>query len=275
MSEPLRLMGIFAHPDDESLGNGGIFVKYAAEGVHTYVLTATRGEHGWFGDQDKYPGPVELGRIREAELRAAGKVLGLQDVTFLDYEDGDLDQTDPSEVIGKIAGHLRRVRPQVVVTFDPNGAFGHPDHIAICQFTTAGLVAAADPSFAGVQELPPHAVSKLYYMVWTDETWMAYQAALGELVMHIDGVERRATGWKDWSITTRIDTAAFWDQVWQAVSCHRSQLPGYGGLKDLPEEHHRNLWGNQTYYRALSLVNGGRKNEQDLFEGLRGDAGAT
>jgi LmbE family N-acetylglucosaminyl deacetylase len=270
MSEQLRLMGIFAHPDDESLGNGGTFVKYVAEGVETYLLTATRGEHGWFDDEDKYPGPDELGRIREAELRAAAGVLGLREVAFLDYIDGELDQADPHEVIGKIVGHLRRVRPHVVLTFDPYGAFGHPDHIAICQFATAAVVAAASPDFAEAGESTSHRVAKLYYMVWTDKTFAAYQAALGELVMQIDGVERRATGWEDWAITTRIDTAAHWGQVWQAVSCHRSQLPGYQGLKELSDEHHKSLWGTQTYYRALSLVNGGRAVEQDLFEGLRG-----
>ncbi len=271
MTEPLKLMGIFAHPDDESLGNGGIFVKYGIEGVETYVLTATRGEHGWFDDEDKYPGPVELGRIRESELRAAGSVLGLTDVSFLDYEDGELDQAEPVEVIGKIVAHLRRVRPQVVVTFDPNGAFGHPDHIAICQFASAAIVAAADPDFNRANDLRPHAVSKLYYMVWTNETFAAYEAALGELVMHIDGVERRSTGWKDWAITTRIDSSDHWEQVWQAVSCHQSQLPGYGTLNELPDIHHQNLWGVQTYYRAMSLVNGGRKVEADLFDGLRGE----
>ena len=106
-------------------------------------------------------------------------------------------------------------------------------------------------------------------MVETVENAIAYQEAFGELVMTIDGVERHAVGWESWAITTRIDTAAYWEQVWQAVSCHCSQLPGYQALKDLPDEHHQNLWGSQSYYRAFSLVNGGRKLETDLFEGLR------
>ena len=119
MTNPLKLMCILAHPDDESLGTGGILAKYAAEGVETYLVTATRGERGWFGDEAEYPGLEELGRIREAELLDAAKVLGLQEVTFLDYVDGDLDQADPVEAINKIVGHLRRVRPHVVATFDP------------------------------------------------------------------------------------------------------------------------------------------------------------
>lgn len=269
MTEPLRLMCILAHPDDESLGTGGILAKYAAEGVETYLVTATRGERGWFGYEAEYPGLEELGRIREAELYAAAKVLGLREVSFLDYIDGDLDQADPVQAINKIVAHLRRVRPQVVATFDPTGAYGHPDHIAICQFATAAIVAAADPDYDKTQGRPPHRVSKLYYMVETEENAIAYQEAFGELVMNVDGVERRATGWESWAITTRIDTAAFWEQVWQAISCHCSQLPGYQALENLPEEHHKNLWGTQSYYRAFSVVNGGRKLETDLFAGLR------
>ena len=269
MTEPLRLMCILAHPDDESLGTGGILAKYAAEGVETYLVTATRGERGWFGNEAENPGLEELGRIREAELLDAAKVLGLQEVVFLDYIDGDLDQVNPVEAINKIVTHLRRVRPQVAITFDPNGAYGHPDHIAICQFTTAAIVAAADPNYGVTQDGTVHRVSKLYYMVETAENAIAYQEAFGELVMNIDGVERHAVGWENWAITTRIDTAAYWEQIWQAVSCHCSQLPGYQALANLPAEHHQNLWGTQSYYRAFSLVNGGRKLETDLFEGLR------
>ncbi len=269
MSEQLRLMGIFAHPDDESLGNGGTFAKYAAEGVETSLITATRGQIGWFGAEDENPGLEELGRIREGELLAATAVLGVRDVSFLDFVDGQLDQADTPEIVDKIVDHIRRVRPQVAVTFDPQGAYGHPDHMAICQFATAAVVAAADPAYRGTQQRPPHAVSKLYYMAWPRETWDIYQAAFGDLVMHIDGQERRAQSWEGWAITTRIDTSAYWERVWEAVSCHKTQLTAYQALLDLPEEQHAKLWGVQSYYRAFSLVNHGGRHEEDLFEGLR------
>src|SRR5713101_5857958 len=99
MTNKLKLMCILAHPDDESLGNGGILARYAAEGVETYLVTATRGERGWFGDESEYPGAKALGKIREAELLAAAAVLGLHRVEFLDYPDGELDQARPAEVI--------------------------------------------------------------------------------------------------------------------------------------------------------------------------------
>jgi LmbE family N-acetylglucosaminyl deacetylase len=269
MSSNLKLMCILAHPDDESLGTGGILAKYAAEGIKTYLVTATRGERGWLGDPGEYPGPKALGRIREAELYAAAGVLGVQEVAFLDYLDGELDQVDPAGAIARIMDHLRRVRPQVVVTFDPAGAYGHPDHVAISQFTTAAVVAAADPGYAEAQPWPPHRVSKLYYFAATAPKIIAYQAAFGELALEVDGVQRLATAWEPWAITTRIDTGAYWRQVWDAVMCHRSQLPGYEALTNLPEAQQRHLWQTETYYRALSLVNGGRAIEQDLFQGLR------
>lgn len=268
MTERLKLMCILAHPDDESLGTGGILARYAGEGVETYLVTATRGEQGWFGEPDDYPGPEVLAEIREAELHDAAAALGLQEVSLLEYRDGGLDQAEPAEVIAKLVARLRRVRPQVVVTFDPYGAYGHPDHIAISQFTTAAVVAAAGPNHS---ELPgrPHQVSKLYYMAYTPAALAAYQSAFGELVMEIDGEERRATGWAPWAVTARIDTEECWDQVWKAVACHRTQLPGYESLRQLSEEHHRALWGVEEYYRVFSLVNGGREIERDLFTGLR------
>jgi LmbE family N-acetylglucosaminyl deacetylase len=266
---PLRLMCVLAHPDDESLGTGGTLARYAAEGIETYVVTATRGERGYRGDPEDDPGLDAFGRIREAELCAAAKVLGVREVSFLDYVDGELDRADASEAIAKIVAHIRRIQPQVVITFAPDGAYGHPDHIAICQFTTAALVVAADPEFAST-ELAPHRVSKFYYKVWTGEEMAAYQSVFGDLVMNIDGVERRTVAWQDWAVTTRINTEAYWQTVKQAVAQHRSQMPVYRMLLDeLPEEHHRGLWGVQGYYRAYSLVNGGRQLERDLFEGLR------
>jgi LmbE family N-acetylglucosaminyl deacetylase len=268
-----RLLGVFAHPDDESLGVGGTLAKYASEGVEVFVITATCGDGGRFrghrpGDP-AHPGREELGRIRAAELRAAATALGVCEVSLLDYRDGHLDAADPPQVTATIASHLRRIRPDVVVTFGPDGAYGHPDHIAISQFATAAIVAAADAAFAcDSNAAAPHAVSKLYYIAWPESTWTAYQSAVQKLTSTVDGVERQATPWPDWAITTVIDTRDFWPTVWRAVSCHDSQLAAYARLRDLSDDHHRALWGGQSFYRVFSTVNGGRARETDLFEGI-------
>jgi len=256
----LRLMCVLAHPDDESLGTGGTLARYAAEGVETYLVTATRGERGRFGDGGERPADEIVGRTREAELHAAAKELGLRDVAILGYPDGGLDAVDPAVAQEAIAEHLRRIRPHVVITFGPEGAYGHPDHVAISQLTTA---AACRASAGGV------AVSKLYYIAWSATTWAAYEAAFKKLTSTVDGVERRVVPAPEWAVTTRIDTSEVWPAVWRAVQCHRTQMSVYKNLGALAPDHHRALWGVQEFYRAFSLVNGGRARETDLFEGLR------
>lgn len=268
MIEGLRLLAILAHPDDESLGTGGTLARYAREGAGTYVLTATRGEKGRFGTAAERPPQEVVARTREAELRAAATVLGVREVTLLDYVDGELDRADPIEAAGKIAAEIRRIRPQVVVTFAPDGGYGHPDHIAVSQLAAAGIVRASAPGDAP-PGLPPHAVAKFYYMAWTRRKWGPYEAAFKVLRSTVDGVERQAVPWPEWQITTEIDTEACWETVWSAVQCHKTQLPGYRNLASVSEAHHRDLWGTQEFYRVFSTVNGGRKRETDLFEGLR------
>jgi LmbE family N-acetylglucosaminyl deacetylase len=256
---------IWAAPGGAVAGSSGL----AAEGIETSLVTATRGERGWFGDEREYQGLEALGQRREAELRAAAEVLAIRSVDFLGYLDGELDQSHPAEVVAKIVGHLRLVKPDVVVTFGPDGSYGHPDHIAISQCTTAPIIEAASPDSPYFRDLAPHSVAKLYHMAPTKNLLDVYQFVFGDLVMHIDGGERRGAGWPEWQITTRVDTLTYWRTVWKAVCCHRTQLPDYQLLEGLPEEKHKALWGCQTFYRAFSLVYGGPTVENDLFEGLR------
>jgi LmbE family N-acetylglucosaminyl deacetylase len=272
MNDSLKLMCILAHPDDESLGMGGTLAKYAREGVETYLVTATRGERGRFGDAAVRPPLEVVGKVREAELRAAGSELGIREIHFLDYIDQDLDRTDPGEAQRKIVQFIRSIKPHVAVTFAPDGAYGHPDHIAISQLATAAVVAAADPGYPGVSTTEtPHRVSKFYFMAWSKPKWDAYQAAFKKLVVTVDGVERQASPWPEWAITTVLETSEVWDTVWRAVCCHQTQMAIYGKLEHLSPQHHRALWGTQEFYRVFSCVNGGRTIETDLFDGLRGD----
>ena len=272
--QALRLMAVLAHPDDESLGVGGTLAKYASEGVEVFLVTATRGDSGRYrglrSDDPQHPGRLALANIRERELLAAASTLGVHEVSILDYHDQQLDRANPREAVATIAGHMRRVQPDVVVTFGPDGAYGHPDHVAISQFTTAAIVAAADPAFPlkGIKGEEPHSVSKLYYIAWPESTWKAYQSAFRKLVSTVDGIERQAVPWPDWAITTVIDTRSFWSTVWRAVCCHESQVTAYERLKELSPNDHESLWGRQSFYRVFSTVTGGRVTETDLMEGI-------
>lgn len=262
-----KLMAIVAHPDDESLGLGGTLAKYAAEGVEVSVLMATKGERGRFGTAAQSPGLDIVGKTRAEELRKACEVLGVQHVRFLGYIDGDLDQAPAEQIIEEIALHIRDLRPQVVLSFGPEGAYGHPDHIAISQFTTAAILKAAMAEFDPLNS-KPHTVLKLYNVLWSKPIWEVYQAAFKEMSMTVDGEKRLAFPYPEWMITTQLNTEAFWETAWAAIQCHQTQIAIYQNLDQLTPAQHKVLWGRQEYYRVFSLVNGGRAKEQDLFEGI-------
>lgn len=269
MADKLQLLAVFAHPDDETLGLGSTLARYAAEGVETYLVCATRGERGWYDSEGPDPGLDEVGRIRETELRCAAEQLGIHEVGFLDYIDGDVDQAHPEKITGKIVSHVRRIKPQVVVTFGPDGAYGHPDHIAISQFTQAAMVCAADRNFVDPDAQPPHRVLKFYYMVDSNEVVDIWNEAFGGISMDIDGVRRTHVAWADWQITTRLDNNQYVDKVQQAIFCHKSQMPGYSTIVEWSLDRLAEVFGTGTFYRVFSLVNGGRQTETDFFEGLR------
>ena len=272
MTDPLRLLAVFAHPDDESMGIGGTLARYAAEGVEICLVCATRGERGWFGPEEQNPGLRMLGKIRERELENAAEVLGIKGLYFLDYVDGEVDQAEPSEAIAKIVTHIRRIMPHVVVTFPPDGNYGHPDHIAVGQFTNAAVLCAADAEYQDFENFAPHRVSKLYYMVDSEDFITLIAPFIGDMTFRIDDQTRGEIPWKDWMITTRVPMAdaEACHTAWRAIRCHASQLPTLGLMAEMHEDAGAAVLAMQgTFYRAFSLVNGGGKLENDLFEGLR------
>jgi LmbE family N-acetylglucosaminyl deacetylase len=262
-----RLLCVLAHPDDESLGLGGILARAAADGVGTYLVTATSGEQGWPGAPGDHPGPQRLAQVREAELRAAATILGVRGLTLLRYPDGGLAELPAAAVVARLTRIIREIRPQVVVTFGPDGATGHPDHMAICQLTTAAVFCAADGDAPEAANGDPHRVAKLYYMAPTRAQLDRYDQVFGDSAMTVDGITRRVPGWPDWAISAQIDATPYVQQVWQAINCHRSQLPLLATLGALPQATHAALWGTSTLYRVVSQVTAPR-NETDLFSGL-------
>lgn len=131
----LRLLGVFAHPDDEVFCAGGTLAKYAAEGAETTVVSATRGEAGQIRDST-VASRATLGAVREKELRSACAALGVKHVEFLDHVDTTLSALDQAALADEVATVIRYVDPDVVITFGPDGAYGHPDHVAIGNATT-------------------------------------------------------------------------------------------------------------------------------------------
>jgi LmbE family N-acetylglucosaminyl deacetylase len=138
------ILFVFAHPDDESFSGAGTAMKYGAAGVRTVLVTATRGDQGKAGDPPVCA-PGELAAWREEELREAVRIVGFDELHVLDYGDRTLGHAPPDEVRRSLVSLIRRARPAVVASFDPNGFNAHPDHVAISRFTADAIAAAADP----------------------------------------------------------------------------------------------------------------------------------
>jgi LmbE family N-acetylglucosaminyl deacetylase len=167
---PARILLIFAHPDDESFVAAGLSRRYADSGAEIALITATRGEAGSRGDPPLCT-VEELPSVREAELRAAATTLGIADVQILGYRDQHLAEAPADAIRAQLVGILRRHRPHVVVTYDPQGGHGHADHVAISRFTTDAISAASDPRWYRGDDRP-HCVQRLLWtppvLAWDD-----------------------------------------------------------------------------------------------------------
>lgn len=164
----LRLLGVFAHPDDESFCAGGTLAKYVAQGAEAMVVSLTRGQRGQI--RDAYVATRRtLGEVREEELRHACAQLGVQHCLCLDYVDGTLTSIDADQMIGDVVRLIRAFRPDVVITFDRTGGYGHPDHIAVSSATTRAFELAGDedsfPEHRGAG-LEPHSPRALYHSLF-------------------------------------------------------------------------------------------------------------
>jgi LmbE family N-acetylglucosaminyl deacetylase len=283
----LTLMAVFAHPDDESFGIGGTLALYGADpDVRVVLVCATRGEAGDISDPSLAT-PSRLGDVREAELRCACQTLGVDALCLLEYRDsgmaGTPENLDPQalamadfdEVVGEIVAHIRRERPDVVVTFDHYGGYGHPDHIAIHYHTKAAFTAAADPARYPDQiqsRLTPHRAKKLYYTAIPRRFFLAVAEKMKELGLSLpERYLQRLNGpfgLPDGACTTDIYVQDFWTIKQAAVQCHATQLNPDSIFASLPPEVMRELQSWECFQLARSYV-GDDKASHDLMAGLR------
>ena len=286
MPEVLSLMCVHAHPDDESSSTGGTLAKYAAEKVLTSVIVATRGEEGEIRDPKLNIPPWQtLGTIRsEKELKLATAVLKVNFVNFLGYRDSGMAgrpanqhadafcNADLEEACRLLVLNIRKLKPQVLITYNQNGGYGHPDHVMCNRVTEASFELAADPDFAWDDGEEPWQPKKLYYIAHSQESQEKARKALeerglGELV---PGRGRERHGVPDSEITTHIDIRDYVHLKRQALQCHRSQT--FGGRWDkIPDDILRECYGDEMFIRARSLVPAPDR-ETDVFAGLREQA---
>jgi LmbE family N-acetylglucosaminyl deacetylase len=283
--QPRTLLATFAHPDDESFGPGGTLARYADEGVAVHLACATRGEVGAVDDA-LLAGYASVAELRTHELECAAGILGLAGVHLLGYRDsgmpGSSDNDHPDalarapleQVAGKIVRLIRTLRPQVVVTFDPHGGYGHPDHIKVHQATVVGFDAAANPTAYPEQVaagLDPWAPRKLYYTTFprTALRWLVRLMPLLGRDPAAFGTNRdinlRAIAEIDQPVSARIDVSRCLDAKQRAGACHRSQSGPTGLYEHIPDWLVRRMLGRETFYRAYPPAAG---LETDLFAGL-------
>ena len=192
-----RILGVFAHPDDETFCAGGTFARYSASGTEVMVVSATHGEAG----QIRSPRVATrrtLAAVREQELDLACQRLGVQHALCLDYVDGTLSSVDAEVLTGQVAKIIRSFRPDVVITFGPDGGYGHPDHMAISAATTSACQRSGQIDQFPAQlaaGLPAHQPSHLFYSFFPPKS----QLLLEQLVQWLMQGEKRFQGTPDFT----------------------------------------------------------------------------
>jgi LmbE family N-acetylglucosaminyl deacetylase len=266
----LTLMAVHAHPDDEVLATGGILARYSGEGIRTVLVTCTNGEQGDAsgglkpGEAGHNPGEVAVTRL--AELRQSATYLGVGHLEVLGYRDSGMvgwaANGDPgvfsnvplAEVSGRLEGLLRRYQPQVVVTYDENGGYGHPDHIQVHRATVAAAESTGIPAKLYYSAVPRSAVARLRQEL---------QAAGTEIE------ELEATddfGVPDEAISAVVDVTAYVDRIQEALAAHASQVENFFFTRLPPATVVAAL--SYEYFTLRSAPDGFAR-EEDLFAGLR------
>jgi LmbE family N-acetylglucosaminyl deacetylase len=275
MAETLTLMAVHAHPDDEASSTGGVLAHYAAAGVRTVVVTCTNGE---FGDAPGQVKPGEEGHdeqavaeLRLGELRQSAKILGVTHLELLGYHDSGMPEweyrTRPDafcnipleDVSARITTLIERYRPQVVISYDPMGAYQHPDHVHAAR---AG-VAAADAS-----PVP----AKFYQIAMRRSGWRKIRDAMIAAGESVDEWEespedREKMELEEQRITTTIDISDVLALKREALLSHASQIAD-SWFSKIPADIAAEVFGQETFIRVTDR-SGAPVPEDDLFAGLR------
>jgi LmbE family N-acetylglucosaminyl deacetylase len=271
---PLTLMAVHAHPDDEASSTGGVLARYSDEGVRTIVVTCTNGEFG-DGPSGIKPGeeghdPDGVAQIRLAELRESCKHLGVTELETLGYHDSgmpDWDYKDNPEafcnvpletVVDRIAGLIEKYQPAIVVTYDPDGAYQHPDHVHAARAAIGAVEKTGIPA-------------KLYLAAMRRSGWQKVAEALraaGEHVDDWDMSEEEAQNMRESEarITTTIDISSVLDRKRAALLTHASQIAD-SWFSKIPPDVAAEVFGQETFILQLNKPNAPVP-ETDLLSGL-------
>jgi mycothiol S-conjugate amidase len=279
------LLAVHAHADDETITMGGTLAHYAARGVRTANVCCTDGRLATIVDPEMVEAEVRprLAEVRRAELEAACAILGVGEVHWLGYHDSGMEGTeanrDPESfwmtpldgVVERLVGIIREFRPDVVVTYDAHGAYGHPDHVQAHRATLLAVEAAQHPRVHPGMGTPWR-VSKLYYTAFARSSVLriielarlaGMESPFGERAEEVE------FGTPDELVTARIDCGDFMEAKRRALIAHRSQISDEFPLMRMPAELVREHFPTEHYSLALSRVPV-TPPEDDLFAGIAG-----
>ncbi|UBU12364.1 mycothiol conjugate amidase Mca [Nonomuraea gerenzanensis] len=287
MSAPLRLMAVHAHPDDESSKGAATMARYVREGVEVLVCTLTGGERGSVLNpkMDRPEIVANIGEVRKAEMARAREILGVEQ-RFMGFVDSGLPENEDEQLpegcfalqkledaSAPLVAAVRAFRPHVIITYDDDGGYPHPDHIMTNRVSVEAFEAAGDPDrYPGTGD--PWQPLKLYYqMGFTKERFEALHEAMTERGLgspYADWISR----WEDrpakWPVTTRVPCGEYFEIRDEALKAHATQVDPDSWWFVCPRELQQEIWPTEDYHLARSLVDT-ELPEDDLFAGIHAD----
>lgn len=280
--EGFTLMTVHAHPDDETISTGGILARYVDQGAQTVLVYCTGGEAGDIQDPDfvPYRPGMSMTEIRTYETEKAVRVLGISSVHHLGYRDSGMQGTpdnrhpdslaraDRKEAVGRLVEIIRKTRPQVIVTYNERGTYGHPDHIMANRITVKAFDAAGDPGFHCPSAPEPWQPDKLYYTA-ISRARLRMMARLARERGEQPGFDPDRMGTPDEKITAIVDVRKYLARKFEALLCHKSQIGPHSFFRRVPDELKEEAFGYEYYEGVRGRPANGQK-ESDLFEGLAG-----
>lgn len=282
MAQQRSLLAIFAHPDDESYSAAGTLASYASQGVDVHLICATRGEAGMISSPS-LAYRDNLGAVREEELREACRVMGIHQPQMLGYRDSgmagtkdnqdpqSLNMAPPEEVIGKLVYLIRQLRPDVMLTFDHQGVYGHPDHVAMSKYTEEAFQASGDPNRYPEQirgNIKPHIPHRLFYVAIPKSRVEALANSIPpEQRPEDEEINIEDIGTPDEDVTVEMDIDALYETKRRAIASHQTQQRPKDFFNRLPEEVRRRFFSKEHFSQALPALPEGTR-YADLFEGL-------
>lgn len=278
------IVAVHAHPDDECISTGGILARYGAAGIRTVLVTCTRGEVGEISDPTLAT-PDNLAKVRARELAESVRILGIQRAIQLGYRDSGMVATDDNQhpecfhlanlddATARVVRVLREERPDVVVTYDENGNYGHPDHIKAHQVAVAAFAAAGDAT-RFPEAGPPWSPKKLYFAVFPRSAMVRFGERLREAGIEVPFGPREDTeegqprlGVADDRVTTVVDVSAYVPQKRAALAAHRTQMGPDSFFMHLPAELFAELSSRERFQLGAGRAAPSGM-ETDLFAGL-------